>query len=76
MERALRVRLDAVGPTSRAVLRHTLFPGGERALRVGDLFGDPRTRTFAEPLINLEESPNARAAVLGELRERELCGES
>ena len=58
-------------------LRHTLLLSDhERAVRIGDLFGDPRTQTFAELLIDLEESPHTRAVVLGELRERELRGES
>ena len=39
------------------------------------LYGDPRTQAFAELMIDLEESPHARAVVLGELRERELRGE-
>jgi hypothetical protein len=37
---------------------------------------DPRTQTFADLLMDLEESPHARTVVLGELRERELRGES
>ena len=77
LERILHDRLDAIGPASRAVLRHTLLlPDHERAVRIGDLYGDPRTQTFAELLIDLEDSPHTRAVVLGELRERELRGES
>jgi hypothetical protein len=38
------------------------------------LYDDPITQTFAKLQIDLEESPHARAVVLGELRERELRG--
>ena len=73
IERLLRDRLDAIGPTSRAVLQHILtLPDHERARRIGDLFSDPRTQTFAQLLIDLEESPYSRAVALGMLREEEL----
>jgi hypothetical protein len=39
---------------------------------IGECYGDPRTRTFGQLLIDLEESPHLGAVVLGELREREL----
>ena len=77
LEPILHDRPDAVGPASRATLRqHLLLPDRERARRIGDLYGDPRTQAFAELMIDLEESPHARAVVLGELRERERRGES
>ena len=77
VERLLRDRLDAIGPTSRAVLQHTLLlPDHERARRIGDLFSDPKTQAFAQLLIDVEESPHSRGVVLGVLRERELRGES
>ena len=76
VERDLRAKLDALGPQVRAELLNTLMtPDYERARRIGELYGDPRTRTFAQLLIDLEESPHARAVGLGELRERELRGE-
>ena len=76
VERQLCDRLDAIGPASRAVLLHVLMlPDRARATRIGEFFGDPRTQTFAQLLIDLEESPHSRAVVLGELRERELRGE-
>jgi len=76
-ERELFDRLDAIGPAPRAVLLHVLMlPDHQRASRIGEFFGDPRTQTFAQLLIDLEESPHSRAIVLGELRERELRGES
>jgi len=77
LERTLRHRLDAIGPAPRAMIQHVLLmPEQQRADRIGEFFGDPRTLTFAELLIDLEESPHTRAVVLGELRERELRGES
>ena len=77
LERTLRDRLDAIGPEPRAILQHVLMLSDhERARRIGELYGDPRTQTFADLLMDLEESPHARAVVLGDLRERELRGES
>ena len=73
VERLLRNRLNAIGP--RAVLLHVLkLSDHERARRIAKLYNDPMTQTFAKLLIDLEESPHARAVVLGELRERELRG--
>jgi hypothetical protein len=64
-------------PAPRAVLLHVLkLPDHERARRIGEFYGDPRTKTFAKLLIDIEESTHSRAVVLGELRERELRGES
>jgi hypothetical protein len=66
-------RLDALGPKPRALLqRFLMLPEHERARRIGELYGDPRTQTFAQLLIDFEESPHARAAVIGMLREEEL----
>ncbi len=65
----LRDRLNAIGPEARAVLLHVLkLPDLERRRSIGEFFGDPRTRSFAQLLVDLEESPHARAVVLGELR--------
>lgn len=76
LERLLRERVDAIGPTSRAVLQHiSMLPDHERASRIGDLFDDPKTQAFAQLLIDLEESSHSRAVDLGLLRERELRGE-
>ena len=75
LDRTLRARLDAIGPEPPAMLLHVLMlPAHERARRIGDFFSDPRTQTFAQLLIDLEESPHARAVVVGDLRERELRG--
>jgi hypothetical protein len=73
LDRTLRDRLDAIGPEARAVLLHVLMlPDLERVRSIGEFHADPRTRTFAQLLVDLEESPHARAVVLGELRGREL----
>ena len=75
LDRKLRDRLDAIGPEARAILLHVLkLPDLERVRTIGEFYADPRTRTFANLLIDLEDSPHARAVVLGELRERELRG--
>jgi hypothetical protein len=68
LDHTLRERLDAIGPEARAILLHVLkLPDLERVRSIGEFYGDPRTRTFAQLLVDLEESPHARAFVLGEL---------
>jgi len=48
-ERRLRERLDALGPAPRGELLHVLMlPDLERAERIGELWGYPQSRTFAE----------------------------
>ena len=74
---ALRDRITALGPETRAVLLHVLkLPDLERVRSIGEFYGDPRTREFSQLLVDLEESPETRAAVLGYLREREPRGGS
>ena len=53
-----------------------MLPDYHRARRIQLFYRNPKTRTFGEPVIDLEESPYARAVVLGDLRKRELRGES
>lgn len=68
VDRALRARLDAIGPEARAILLHVLkLPNLERVRSIEEFYADPRTRTFAQLLVDIEESPHARAFVLGEL---------
>ena len=56
LERRLRERLDALGPAPRAELLHVLMlPDFDRADRIGEFWGNPKTRTFAELLIDCEE---------------------
>jgi hypothetical protein len=72
LERALGERLDALGPAPRAELLHVLMlPDFDRAARIGEFYGNPKTRTFAELLIDTEEDPHLRAVLVGMLREDE-----
>ncbi len=49
MEQPLRERLDALGPAPRAELLHVLMlPDFDRADRIGEFYGNPKTRTFVE----------------------------
>jgi hypothetical protein len=57
LERRLRERLNALGPAPRAELLHVLMlPDLERAERIGEFWGYPRSRAFAELLIDCEET--------------------
>jgi hypothetical protein len=70
LERRLRERLDALGPAPRAELLHVLMlPDFERADRIGEFWGNPKTRTFAELLIDCEE--DRTLVLVGTLRESE-----
>ncbi len=72
LERRLRERLDALGPAPRAELLHVLMlPDFDRADRIGEFYGNPKTRTFAELLIDAEEDPYLRAVLVGMLPESE-----
>jgi hypothetical protein len=72
LERRLRERLDALGPARRVELLHVLtLPDFERADRIGEFWGYPQSRTFAELLIDCEEDRTLRA-VLG----RHAAGDS
>jgi hypothetical protein len=64
-------RLDALGPAPRAELLHVLMlPDFERADRIGEFHGNPKTRTFAELLTDAEDDRYLRAMLVGRLRER------
>jgi hypothetical protein len=72
LERRLHERLDALGPAPRAELLHVLtLPDFERADRIGEFWGNPKTRTFAELLIDCEEDRTLRAVLVWMLREME-----
>jgi hypothetical protein len=62
LERRLRQRLDALGLAPRAELLHVLMlPDFERADRIGEFWGYPESRAFAELLIDCEEDRILRA---------------
>jgi hypothetical protein len=72
LERRLRQRLDVLGPAPRAELLHVLMlPDFDRADRIGEFYGNVKTRTFAELLIDADEDPHLRAVLVGMLRESE-----
>jgi len=71
LERRLRERLDALGPAPRAeLLRFPHASGLRRADAIGSYWGNPKTRAFAELLIDCEEDRTLRAVLVGMLRER------
>jgi hypothetical protein len=66
LERRLRERLDALGPAPRAeLLRVLMLPNFERADRIGEFWGYPESRAFAELLIDCEEDRRLRAVLVG-----------
>jgi hypothetical protein len=70
MEVSPRERLDALGPAPRAELLHVLMlPDFERADRIGEFWGYPESRAFAELLNDCEEDRTLRAVLVGMLRE-------
>jgi hypothetical protein len=72
LDSRLRERLDALGPAPRAELLHVLMlPNFERADRIGEFWGYPEIRAFAELLIDCEEDRTLQAVLVGMLREAE-----
>jgi hypothetical protein len=70
LERRLRQRLDALGPAPRAELLHVLMlPDFDRADAIGSYWANPKTRKFAELLIDCDEDRTLRAVLVGMLRE-------
>jgi hypothetical protein len=72
LERQLRERLDALGPDPRAELLHVLMLADlDRADAIGSYWGNPKTRTFGELLIDCEEDRTLWAVLVAMLREAE-----
>jgi hypothetical protein len=70
LERRLRERLDTLGPAPRAELLHVLIlPDFDRTEAIGSYWGNPKTRTFVELLIDCEEDRTLREVLVGMLRE-------
>jgi hypothetical protein len=70
VKQQLPARLDALGPAPRAELLHVLMlPDFERADRIGECWGYPESRAFAELLIDCEEDRTLRSVLIGMLRE-------
>jgi hypothetical protein len=70
LERRLRERLDALGPAPRAeLLRVLMLPDFEQADRIGEFWGYPESRAFAELLIDCEEDRRLRAVLVGHAAE-------
>jgi hypothetical protein len=72
VEDSYRVRRPRrpVVDSDRAELLHVLMlPDLERADRIGEFWGYPKSRGFAELLIDCEEARTLTAALVGMLRE-------
>lgn len=72
MEERLRGSAPSLPPAAHAELLHVLrLPDFDRVHRIGSFWGNPKTRTFAELLIDCEEDRTLRAVLVGMLAEME-----
>jgi hypothetical protein len=72
LEWELQVRLNSMPKAARAeLLRVLMLPDFDRADAIGAYWGNPKTRTFAELLIDCEDDRTLRAVPVGMLREAE-----
>jgi hypothetical protein len=70
LERELQVRLNSMPKVARAELLHVLLlPVFDRADTIGSYWGNPKSPTFAELLIDCEGDRTLRAVLVGMLRE-------
>jgi hypothetical protein len=70
----LNERLGALGPAPRAELLHVLMlPDFERADPIGEFWGYPESRAFAELLIECEEDRTLRASATLDLSRTSAC---
>ena len=68
IDRDLRLRLHALGPTARTELLRVLTMSREARSPESELYQVPMLQKSAELLMDIEDDPAARAVVLAELR--------
>jgi hypothetical protein len=66
---ALGVLCSATDDSCRIIVPCLMLPDLERADRIGEFWGYPESRAFAELLIDCEEDRTLRAVLVGMLRE-------
>jgi hypothetical protein len=69
LERRLRAASTPSAPPRAELLHVLMLPDLERAERIGEFWGYPESRIFAELLVDCEEDRALRAVLVGMLRE-------